>query len=173
METYFFGALIARRHGLAMIVSAALAMGATGCASLAGEQEAEARFVVGPRSDGSFFGWTEITLSENANEANRATLTSVRIDLEDPTVAPDMTFIVNVLGEAVTPEERTTLVDQPRMPAGERPVGLDVVYKDDLRPLFPDGYTIRIEWTGQTNPAFTNWPEGGIGVKVVAKVDIE
>ena len=155
--------------------AAALAMTPAlgGCASLVGEQEAEARFVVGPKSDGSFFGWTEITISESTDDASRATLTAVRADLEDPSQADDLTFILSVLGEAVTPDGRTVIVNQPRMPKGERPVGLDVVYKGDLRPFFPDGHTIRIEWTGQTNPAFTAWPAGGIGVKVVAKVDIE
>jgi hypothetical protein len=146
---------------------------ATGCAALAGEQEVEATFVVGPKSDGSFFGWTEITISEDASSADGATLTSVRLELPDPPQAEDLTFLQHIAGEAVTPDDRTLVVKQPRFPAGEVPVGLDVVYGGDLRPFFPDGHTIRIEWTGQTNPAYTAWPEKGIPVRVVAKVEIE
>ena len=64
----------------------------------------------------------------------------MRIDLENPTQANDLTFLLNIKGEAVTPDSRTVLVNQPRIPGGVRPLGLDVVYKDDIRPFFPEGY---------------------------------
>ena len=42
----------------------------------------------------------------------------------------------------------------------------------DLRPFFPDGHMIHIDWTGRSNPNFTSWPEGGFWVKTRLQVNI-
>lgn len=154
------------------LTCALFALGSAGCASLVGEQSAETKFLVKPKSDSSFWGWSEITVSEDANSVERATLRAVTVESMDASVAQDMTFLQNVLGEAVTSTARTKLVEEPTMPPGERLVAMNIVYKDDLRSFFEDGHTIRVEWTGQTNPSFA-WPAEGIWIKVRVVVEIE
>jgi hypothetical protein len=68
---------------------------------------------------------------------------------------------------------RTTVGTQSSFPAGEEAVLLNQVYSGDLHPLFKDERTIRIEWTGSVNPAFTAWPAGGFTVRGDIQIDIE
>ena len=158
--------------GLRWIVAALLALSATGCAGLAGEEETEAGFPVRPSADGTFFGWTEVTISADANDAERATLVSARLDVADPSKASDLSFFRTLRGEAVVDATRTLVIDEDSFPKGERPVGLNIVYGGDLRPFFKDGHTIRLEWSGTVDSSFA-WPPEGIDCKVTAKVDIE
>lgn len=160
------------RSGLAL-AGGLFALVSSGCAALIGEQTAETKFLVKPAGDATFWGWSEITIEEDANSVNKATLRAVTIEpMDNPDVA-DMTFLQNIVGEAVTSKERTKLIDQPSLPPGERLVSVKVVYNDDLRPFFEDGHTIRVEYAGQTNPAFTAWPAEGIWVRVRVHVVIE
>jgi hypothetical protein len=156
---------------LALTLLASLAL--TGCASIAGEQSAETTFPVIPRGDGSFEGWNEITIEQDVNSVNKATLNAVTVEPRDEGGASDMTFIKSVIGEAVTSTTRTKLVEQTSMPPGERLISMDVAYTDDLREFFEDGHTIRVEWKGQTNLAYPSWPEEGIWVTVRVFVQIE
>jgi hypothetical protein len=148
-------------------------LASTGCASIAGEQSAETKFLVVPKGDGSFFGWSEITIEQDVNSVNKATLNYVTVEPRDEGAASDMTFIKSVLGEAVTSTARTKLVEQTSMPPGERLISMDVAYTDDLRVFFEDGHTIRVEWSGQTNLAYPSWPEEGIWITVRVFVEIE
>src|SRR5262245_39338611 len=138
--------MIPQARSSTLIVSALsiLALALAGCGSVAGDQEAEAKFKVAPRGDGSFFGWTEITLSDDANSVDGATIGFVRLEAQPP--AKDVTFLQSVNGEAVTSKERTLLVTKNGMPADEVFALMDIVYKGDLRPFFEDGRMIRIEW---------------------------
>ncbi len=162
-----------RRVALGSLLVTLLAACSFGCAGLAGEQEADGSFPVIPRSDGTFYGWTEITIGADTSDASRATLVSVRLDVEDPSQASDLSFFAELNGEAVTDTERTLVVHETSFPPGQRPVGLDIVYGGDLRPLFKTSDTIRLEWTGRVNPSFGPFPEGGIRCTMTAKVDIE
>lgn len=151
-----------------------LAVGEGGCADLAsGKHEQEARFTVGPGGDQTYRAWSEITVSEDVNQAGRSTIFAATMDLEDPPGAADMTFIQTVVGEAVVDEQRTLLVTKSSVPPNTLPVPFDLAYTDDIRPLFRDGHTIRIEWAGKTNPNFTAWPSDGIRVKVKVGIEIE
>lgn len=159
---------------LAQLAPSLLVLGSFGCADLvAGKHEQEARFTVGPAGDKSYAGWSEITISEDVNQAGRSTVFAATMELEDPTSATDMTFIQDILGEAVVGDERTLMVTKSPVPANTMPVPFDIVHKEDIRPFFRDGHTIRIEWEGQTNPNYTAWPQDGIGVKVKIGVEIE
>jgi hypothetical protein len=149
-----------------------LALASMGCASLVGEQTAETKFLVKPKSDTTFWGWSEITIEEDASSVNRATLKAVTVEPMEGSAATDMSFLQTVAGEAVTSKERKKLVEEAKVPADERLVALDVLYKDDLRPFFEDGHTVRVEWLGQTNPAYA-WPEEGVWIKVRIVVEIE
>ena len=164
-------AAIAARAALP-VACALFALGSAGCASLVGEQSAETKFLVKPKSDSSFWGWSEITVEQDANSVDRATLRAVTVEPMDESTAKDMTFLQDVLGEAVTSTARTKLVEEPTMPPGERLVAMNVVYKDDLRTFFEDGHTIRVEWSGHTNPSYA-WPPEGIWIKVRVVVEIE
>ena len=53
----------------------------------------------------------------------------------------------------MTPTARTLVVQQTSFPAGEQIVEfLKLVYYGDMHALFENQNTIRIDWTGSTNP---------------------
>lgn len=145
-----------------------LTAGSFGCTSVISEYDVDANFTVTPKIDGTFFWWNEVTLDSDVNSYGSARLGFVRLDVKPP--AEDLTFLASVVGEAVTSKERTTIVSQAPMPAGEPNVILDLAYEGDVRPFFEDGRKVRIEWTGQTNPKFSAWPPGGIEVAVKARL---
>ena len=149
-------------------------LGATGCAAVAGDQEIETKFRVKPRSDGTFFGWTEISITDDPNSVDGATLGYVTLRAQEPPNA-DLSFLQTLTGEAVKDEERTQLVSQTKFPEKEPEVALKVDYHGDLRGFFTtdEKHKIRIEWNGATNPSFTNWPENGFEMKVVVSIKID
>lgn len=160
-------------RGALILSGALLALSSGGCASVVGEQDADAKFLVLPTKDGTFFGWSEITIEEDASSVSGATLRAVTVEVLEPSSVPDMGFVKGVLGEVVTSKERVRGVEKSPMPAGERVVPLDIVYTGDLRSFFEDGHTIRIEWTGSTNPSFTAWPKDGIWIRAHIIVAVE
>ncbi len=156
------------------VAAAALSLSTSGCASLlTGEQDATADFLVEPKSDGTFWGWTEITVGGDINSVGPANLEAVTLQVEKPPGFDDLSFLASLKGEAVTPTARTTVAVLDSFPRGEEAVVMNIVFQGDLHPLFKDQSTIRIEWTGATNPAFTNWPDGGIWVKADVKIFIQ
>jgi len=148
-----------------------VALGSMGCASIVGQQDVDASFTVSPKADGTYFWFNEIELSEDVNSYGVARLGFVRVDAQPP--AKDLTFLSMVKGEAVTSTARTLIAKKDSMPKGEPNVVLDMVHEGDIRPFFEDGRTVRIEWTGTTNPNFTDWPEGGITVNVKARIVLD
>src|SRR5262249_9723132 len=152
---------------------AAAALMSSGCASVAGVQDVEVDLLVAPKPDGTFFRWNEIMTGQDTSSINRATLLSATLDVQAPAGTPDLSFIKSITGEAVNGPARTLVVSKSSFPVGEQAVILDVKYHDDLRPLFKDPSTLRIEWNGQTNSAFTNWPAEGFSVRGRVKVEIE
>jgi hypothetical protein len=167
-----FGRAVSAVKAALPLSCALLALSSIGCASIVGEQTAETKFLVKPQSDSTFWGWSEITVEQDANSVDRATLNAVSVEPMEGSPAEDMTFLQNVLGEAVTSTARTKLVEETSMPPGEHLVSVDVVYKDDLRGFFEDGHTIRVEWSGNTNPSYV-WPDEGIWIRVRVFVEIE
>jgi hypothetical protein len=151
-----------------LLFALSLAAGSFGCSSVVSEYDVDADFTVSPKIDGTFFWWNEITLENDVNSYGSARLGFVRLDVQPP--AEDLTFLSSVLGEAVTSTERTKIVSQSPMPKGEPNVILDLAYEGDVRPFFEDGHKVRLEWTGQTNPAFLAWPPGGIKVAIKARL---
>lgn len=148
----------------------------TGCADLLGEQDQDGYFRVAPKSDGTFFGWTEIHVDQDPYSVDKATLT--RAALEAREGAKDMTFMTHVVGEAVTPEKRTPVARGSKFPPNETIAEMSIIYEDDLRPLFVldedgDGGTIRIEWNGTVDPNYTEWPEDGYEVGVFITVELD
>jgi hypothetical protein len=163
-----------RRRALLGCAIAALALSTSSCAALfTGTQSATVEFPVIPNGDGTFFGWTETTVGADISSVSSATLLSVVVDTETPEGTPDLTYIGSLKGEAVVGTTRTTVVTQTQFPAGEQAVILNQVYFGDLHPLFKDERTIRIEWTGTINPAFTAWPPDGFKVRGSIQIDIE
>lgn len=159
---------------LPCVAAAALALSSSGCISILGVQDTEVEFQIVPQKSGKFFGWTEITLEgADTGDANRATLVAVTLDVTKPEGTADLSFLQNVIGETVTETERTLVVEGSEFPRGEQAMPLKVVYDGDIRPLFKTPETIRIEWTGATNPAFTSWPADGFTVRARVKIDVE
>jgi hypothetical protein len=159
---------------LGVVLTAALCASTSGClAVFGGLQNTTINVQYVPNSTGVFSGWTEITVGGDINSVNSATLVSVTLDASTPVGTPDLSFIGSLKGEAVTATARTTVVTLDSFPKGEQSVAMNVVYDGDLHPLFKDSQTIRIEWTGTSNPAFTAWPPGGVGFGVQGNVQID
>lgn len=162
-----------RRLGLSGAAAAllaplsAFAPALTGCAALLGEEDIDAWFLLIPRSDGSFFGWTEFTLSSAPGPDDEALLR--RVVLRAPATAGDLRFLRQVTGEAVRREERTLLVTGSDFPAQDTLAPLDVVHEGGLSGFF-DGDTLRIEWSGSVDPSF---PIPAEGIRIDATVTIE
>ena len=157
---------------LGVVLTAALAVSTSGClAVFGGVQNTSIDFQVVPHN-GTFWGWTEITVGGDISSVNKATLVSVTMDVEKPVGTADLSFLSTLKGEAVTAAARTTVVTLDQFPKGEQAVTMNVVFGDDLHPLFKDSRTIRIEWTGATNPAFTAWPADGMGFWVRGALQI-
>ena len=158
---------------LVLPVAAALSLGATGCTALiSGENDTSIDVTVMKGGNGQFFNWNEITLEQSIDQVDSATLLALTLDAK--TSGADLSFLGPMTAEAVTPTKRTlvaTLDATP--PAGTKHTSMKVVYFDDLHPLFKDEHTIRIEWNGTLNPAYTAWPEGGIATEATIAIDIE
>jgi hypothetical protein len=168
--------MVMRFRGVGVLGAACLALASsTGCSAVVGDQEIDTIFRVAPQSDGSFFGWSEVSIDEDPDQVDSARIGWVTLLAEDPPNA-DLTFIQTVTGESVTPEARTTLASKTQFPPGEEEVPLDIVYGGDIRDFFvptEDRYKIRIEWKGATDPAFTAWPENGFRIRVTALIEID
>ena len=158
------------RHA-SFFLALCLTVGSFGCTSVISEYDVDADFTVTPKIDGTFFWWNEITLDNDVSSYGAVRLGFVRLDVMPP--GEDLTFLSSVLGEAVTSKERTKVVSQSPMPKGEPNVVLDLAYDGDIRPFFEDGKTVRLEWTGQTNPQFLAWPPGGLQVAVKARLVLD
>ncbi len=159
-----------RRQLLSLLPAAALPFaGLAGCRALAGEETIEAHVVVKRNDSGTFAGWSEYKLDSPAGADEGAILK--RVLLRAPDGVADLTFITSVLGEAVTPTDRTPIVSGEGFPANDTMAALDVLYDDDLRPFFPDGQKIRIEWSGTIDLAYP-FPAEGIRVDALITVEV-
>jgi hypothetical protein len=155
-------------------VAALLALGATGCSSVVdGEHDTTIHFLVEPASDGSFNGWTDITLDGDISSVGTTNLWGVTLQVEQPSTVPDLTFLSTLTGQAVTSTASTTVVTQDMFPRNQTTVSLDVDYLGDLHPLFESSNEIHLVWTGTTNPAFTAWPSGGIWVQGDIRINVQ
>jgi len=164
--------LLARRQVLSLVPATALAgiAGASsGCRALAGEETIEAHLVIKRNDSGTFFGWSEYKLDSPAAPDEGALLK--RVLLRAPEGIGDLTFITSLLGEAVTPTERTPIVQGADFPQNDTMASLEVLYDDDLRPFFPDGQKIRIEWSGTIDTAYP-YPDAGIEVTALITVEV-
>ncbi len=131
-----------------------------GCSN--GEHDATFHFLVYPGPDANFTGWTEITLGVDINSVGTAVLYGVTLTVKPPSTLPDLSFLSTLTGQADNNGTLTKIVSCDSFPAGQPSVDLDIDYYGDLHPLFMNSNTIRIDWSGSTNPSFTAWPSGGI-----------
>jgi hypothetical protein len=164
------------RRTLLRTSTAAVAAGAlatSGCASILGEEDVDAYFVLRPDAQGNFFGWSEITIGGADPAEDDAILLQALLEAVDG--ATDLTFIQHIVAEAVTPEDRTPLAEGREFPAGESIVPLDLLHRGGIAQFFTAAgggdSKIRIEWTGKADPSRT-YPEGGYRVNVRIKVDV-
>jgi hypothetical protein len=161
-------------RSLALGAVAALGLSSTSCLALAaGVHDTEIDFLVAQAPNNSFFGWTEITIDGDVSQANSATLQAVTLDVQTPEGTPDLSFLQSLVGEIVLDEKRVLAVTGDSFPRGEQAVVLKLKFTEDIRPFFKNGNTLRVEWNGKTNPAFTAWPADGFMVRGRIKVDIE
>lgn len=162
--------LVTRRQVLRLVPSAAgLALLPTGCKALLGEETIEAFVDIPYSTAGTFWGWTEYKLESPAEDGDGALLK--RVLLRAPDGVPDLRFITSLLGEAVTPTERTPLVEGSDFPENDTMAPLDVIYDGDLRPFFADGQHIRIEWSGTIDTSYA-FPVDPIHVVALIVVEV-
>lgn len=165
-------ALLAR--SFALVAVAALGFSSTSCLALvAGVHDTEIDFLVPKTDNSSFFGWTEITIDGDVGDANSATIQAVTLDVEKPEGTADLSFLKTLRGELVLDEKRVVVATGDSFPRGEQAVALKVKFTEDIRPFFKNGSTLRVEWNGTTNPAFTAWPAEGFWIRGRIKIDIQ
>jgi hypothetical protein len=156
------------RRDLLKFGSSTLASATVGCKALLGEETIEAFIDVFHSASGKVNGYTEYELGVEAGPDDGALLK--RVLLRAPDGLPNLRFIQSIYGEAVIPSARTPLVEGGDFPADDTMAALDVLYEDDLRPFFPDGKKIRIEWTGTIDVTYAFPPEG---LRVTALIVVE
>ena len=156
------------RRQFIKIVPLTLTGSLVGCKALLGEETIEAFIDVFHSSSGNFSGFTEYELGSEAGPDDGAILK--RVLLRAPDGTPNLRFITSLFGEAVTPTERTPLVEGGDFPEDDNMAALDVLYDDNLRPFFPDGKKIRVEWSGTLD---VNYPFPPEGLRVDALIVIE
>jgi hypothetical protein len=147
----------------------AAGLGGSGCASLVGEQNADATITMhGP---GGLFDYDTQTVLVDADvhSANRVTLLNLSLESKS---TRDLTFIESVRAEIVAPGQTALVATHGAFPKGEPIVNIPVQYKDDLIPFFPDGQTITVHWTGSTSKTFA-YPPAGADVVVHVTINVE
>lgn len=159
---------------LAFCTVAAFGLSTTGClAVFAGMHETTLTFPLEKKSSvDAFWAWNEITIDQDISSVNSATLVSVNLKITIP-VGQDFSFLRTLQGEAVVGDTRTLVAKLDSVPAGVQAISMAIVHTGDLKALFRDANTIRLEWTGATNPAFTAWPVGGFTVEATVTLDIQ
>ena len=161
-------------RSLALGAVAALGLSSTSCLALAaGVHDTEIDFLVAQAPNNSFFGWTEIGIDGNVGEANSVTLQAVTLDVRTPAGTADLSFLQSLVGEIVLDEQRVIAAVGDSFPRGEQAVALKLKFAGDIRPFFKNGNTLRVEWNGKMDPAFTKWPADGFMVRGRIKIDIE
>jgi hypothetical protein len=141
-----------------------------GCATLIGEQTLEGYFYVGKDGSTKFFGWTEVNLGQEAGPDDAAAIRYA--SLQAPEGTKDLTFLTTITCEAVVPTgERTLLMKGQNFPKNDTIGPLEIVYTDNLRPFFPDGKKIRVEWKGTVDGTFP-YPAGGLRVDAYVTIEL-
>ncbi len=157
---------IVRRAAFGTVL-AALALSSGGCAAvLSGTHDTDFDFLVEPLPNGTFQGWTDISLSQDIGSFGAAELYAVSLQVEtakSPTT-PDLTFMSSLTAYATVAGKNTQLAHVKSFPRDETTAEMYIDYLGDLHPLFEDAHTIRIIWEGSPNPAYTAWPAGGFWV---------
>jgi hypothetical protein len=158
---------------LSLVLVAIFALSTSGCLALVkGVQNASLTFPLEQKPNGTFWAWNEITIDQDISGVESATLVSVTLKITAP-AGRNFGFLSSLKGEVVSDSGRTLVATMGDVPPEEEALVLDLHYKDDLRPLFKDDHTIRIEWTGTTNPAVTDWPVGGYTVEANVQIYVE
>lgn len=158
---------------LSLTLVAAFGLSTSGCLALiSGIQDTTLEFPLEAKPNATFWAWNEIEVDQDISSINSATLVSVTLKVTAP-AGQNFSFLKSLKGEAVTPSGRTLVAKIDNVPPQEQALILDVEYTGDLHPLFRDQHTIRFEWTGATNPAFTEWPPGGFNIEAHIQINIE
>lgn len=161
-------------RALSLAVATVLGLGATGCDAIYGLHKTDVKFPVPGPGAGTFWAWSEIALEGGDRDSvDRATLVDVVLTASAPGGTKDLSFLRELRAEVGPEGERRLVAVGDSFPVGQERVRLDVKYKDDLRPLFATADTIRIEWSGATNPDFGAWPAGGFEITAHLVIDVQ
>ena len=95
-------------------------------------------------------------------------LWGVTLSVESPPES-DLSFLSSLTATA----GGQTVATLSSFPAGEQSAPMNITYFQDLHPLFESASTIRINWSGTTNPAFNAWPSTGIWMQADVKINVQ
>jgi hypothetical protein len=157
--------------GLVAVSLAALVLG--GCASVAGEQEANVNFKVKQNSAGEISWRNRLTVVLGPVSVSDALLTGVTLTTVDPPDTPDLTYISSLLGEGVGPDGQV----QPfctggNFPAGQPSAETTVLFTGNIIPFFDATNSLHLTWTGLINESYTGtFPPDGFKVAATLHVD--
>ena len=149
------------RFGWLLFLSALLAT-AGGCGGKIEGGDIEFEYTVENAPGGNFSFETDTVVEQDVT-SHHASLSSVTLEIVSPAGAT-LAFISHAEASAVVGGVTTKLVTLTNVPKVST-IPLDIVYHGDLQPLFPDGHTIRVLWTGRVDPSFGPLPKGGITVR--------
>jgi hypothetical protein len=159
------------RATIALLI--ALGTASAGCASLAaGDHDEICHFQLGPSDSHAFTAWTEISFDNSIDQVGLTTLTAATLTVRPPSDLTDLTFLESLLGEADNGTFVTPVLSASSFPKGELTVPLTVVYDGDLHPLFMNSNTIKIDWSGTTNPSYAGWPTSDVWMQADLTIDI-
>jgi hypothetical protein len=142
-------------------VVAVLLLGCGG--KVEGQDGAEFEFTVKNQPSGAFSFESIINVEQDVSGAPFSVLVSVTLEVESPQ-GETLAFIEEVQADAVVSGKHTELVTLDSEGARGSSASMDIQYKGDLRPMFPDGHTIDVAWNGRIDPRFGPLPADGIKV---------
>ena len=156
------------------VATAAMGLSSSSCSLIYGVHDLDSKFLVKPFGDNTAFkGWTEFEVGEDISSVNRANVLAVTLSLLDEQ-SGDLSFLVSVTGSMKdSAGQPVPVVAQDSFPRSESSVIMDILYKDDLKPLV-NGGTIRIDWSGTTDPNFgwSQYPDG-FWIRTQIKINVE
>jgi hypothetical protein len=115
---------------------------------------------------GSFADYTETTFGDAIDPNKQVYLLNVSVSA-DP---PEFSWIANVTGS--TPGGQP-LLSKPSFDGAVNPVQLQVLDSGDIRPLFPDEHTFRINWEGNYTPSPEQTYPNGVELTITYTLQIE
>jgi hypothetical protein len=142
------GLLRVARSGAASVLALAfVAASSSGCPGRTDHYQGTQHLMVSPVvPGGSFEDYTETTFSDAIPASKQVYLLDVSVKVS----SGEFSWISNVTGSAPGGQP---LVSKPSFDGAVNPTQLQILQSGNVRPLFPDEHTFRINWVGDYSPS--------------------